>query len=147
MPSLVSIDTVTLVSDVDIRSIETPLSANTANAFARKPTSCHMPTVVIEINVSPFRMQIPLTCGSSSSVTEEMTVPLISGDVVLRIKSGMPLSRAGEMQRGCRTELPAEASSCASSKCRAMSRRAEGTTRGSAVNIPGTSVQISIRLA
>ena len=115
MPSLVSIETVTLVSDVDTKSTDTPFSANAWKAFARKPTSCHIPTVVIETRVMPLRMQIPLTCGSISSVTDEMTVPAISGDEVLRIKIGIPWSRAGEMQRGWSTELPAEASSCASS--------------------------------
>ena len=90
MPSLVSIETVTLVSDVEIRSTETPFSAKAANALARKPTSCHIPTVVIEISVRPLRIQMPLTCGSVSSVTEEMTVPAIVGCAVLRMKIGMP---------------------------------------------------------
>jgi|EP01049_Picozoa_sp_SAG25_P012464 hypothetical protein len=51
------------------------------------------------------------------------------------------------MQRGCRTFAPALASSCASAKESVRSRRASGTIRGLAVNIPGTSVQISNRSA
>ena len=146
-PSALSIDTVTLVSDVDTRSTDTECSLKIANALARKPTSCHIPTPSIEINVSPLRRQMPLTWGSISSVTDDTTVPDTSGDAVQRIKSGMPLARSGDKHRGCSTELPADESSWASLKCSASSKRADGTTRGSAVNMPGTSVQISRRLA
>ena len=115
IPSEVSMDTVTFVSDVETRSTDTPLSLNAAKALARKPTSCHMPTPSIEISVSPLRIQIPLTCGSTSSVTDEITVPAMSGEAVLRINKGMSNSRTGVKQRGCKTVLPADASSCASS--------------------------------
>ena len=57
----------------------------------------------------------PFTWGSTSSVTDEMTVPAISGAVVLRMNSGISHSRTGVIQRGCSTALPADASSCASS--------------------------------
>jgi hypothetical protein len=74
-----------------------------------------MPTLSIEMSVMLRREQMPFTCGSTSAVTDEMTVPLISGASVLRMNSGMACGRSGEIQRGCRTELPAEASSWASS--------------------------------
>ena len=89
MPSLVSMETVTLVSDVEMKSTDTPFSAKAPKARDRNPTSCHMPTVVMETSVMPLRMQMPFTCGSTSSVTDEITVPAISGDFVLRIKIGI----------------------------------------------------------
>ena len=43
-----SSDTVTLVSEVETRSTDSPWSLNTAKASARKPTWCHMPSVSID---------------------------------------------------------------------------------------------------
>jgi hypothetical protein len=59
----------------------------------------------------------------------------------------MPYCFTGMMQRGCSTFAPLLAISCASSYSRARSRRAVGTERGLALNMPGTSVQISSRRA
>ena len=82
-------ETVTLVSEVETRSIDTLFSLNTVNARARKPTSCHMRTPSIAMSVSPLRMHMPLIWGSTSGVTEEITVPSSSGAVVQRMNKGM----------------------------------------------------------
>ena len=74
-PSPISMDTVTFVSEVETRSIETPCWAKHANALARKPTSCHIEVLSIEISVTPLRVEMPFTCGSDSCVTADTVVP------------------------------------------------------------------------
>jgi hypothetical protein len=59
----------------------------------------------------------------------------------------MPRRTAGVIVLGCSTLAPNDASSDASSNRMRSIRRAPGTTRGSAVSIPSTSVQISIASA
>ncbi len=61
MPSPVSIETVTFVSEVDTRSTDTPWFLKHANTSARNPTSCHMSTPPMDTRVSPLREAIPFT--------------------------------------------------------------------------------------
>ncbi len=70
-----SSDTVTLVSDVDTRSMDKPCCLNTANASARKPTECHIPTVSIEMSVMFFLIVTAFTCAATSPPCVVMTVP------------------------------------------------------------------------
>ena len=105
----------TLVSEVETESIDTPCSAKISKALARKPTSCHMPTVSMEIRVMPLRDEIAFTCGPVTGPKAETTVPGMSGQPVDRTCSGMRWRRRGGMHRGCSTLAPVVAISCASS--------------------------------
>jgi hypothetical protein len=62
---------------------------------------------------------------------------------VLRTCSPMPRAAASSTARECSTRAPANAISTITSMPTAGSSRAAGTTRGSEVNTPSTSVQIS----
>ncbi len=108
-------DTVTLVSEVDTRSTDSPCSLNTAKASARKPTWCHMPSVSIATSVMPFLMQTALTRAPPSPPVAVITVPCTSGIWVACTEIGMAYCLAGRMQRGCSTFAPLLAISCASS--------------------------------
>jgi hypothetical protein len=110
----VSIETVTLLSDVEIKSTEIPCSRKTLKASARKPTWCHISIDSMETSVMPERLEIAFSCGWSSLGAFEMTLPSHSGRAVHFRYSGMPVARTGEMLRGCRMPPPAEAISCAS---------------------------------
>ena len=74
-------------------------------------------------------------------------VPGSPGLKQLRIHKGMPCSMIGAMVRGCRTSAPKRASRVASSYESSRSTWALGTTFGSAVRIPSTSVQIRSSVA
>jgi hypothetical protein len=76
-----------------------------------------------------------------------ITVPGCAGSKVFFTRTGMPARTAGWMVLGCSTLAPKYASSAASSKDSAGMVWASGTTRGSALITPGTSVQISISSA
>ncbi len=76
-----------------------------------------------------------------------MRVPVPSGFRELKMNTGMPFRTAGAIVLGCSTFAPKLASSAASSNRMCAMRRASGTTRGSAVSIPSTSVQISMASA
>ena len=110
-----SSETVTLVSEVDTRSTDSPCSLITANASARKPTWCHIPSVSIEISVMPFLLQTALTRAPPSPPVAVMTVPSMSGVGVACTDTGIEYCLAGRMQRGCSTLAPLLAISCASS--------------------------------
>ena len=69
------------------------------------------------------------------------------GRLALRIETGIPTRTAGAIVLGCSTLAPNDASSLASSNRMRRMSRASGTTRGSAVSMPSTSVQISIASA
>ena len=107
--------TVTFVSEVEIRSTESPWDLNTAKASARKPTWCHMPGLSIETSVMPRRIAIAFTWAPLSAGWALMIVPASSGLCVAKMYSGMRACRAGRMQRGCSTLAPWVAISCASS--------------------------------
>src|ERR1700716_3617243 len=77
-----SSDTVTLVSDVDTRSIDNPCCLKTWKASARKPTWCHIPGLSIETKVIPFLMAIALTCAALSATLADTTVPSRPGACV-----------------------------------------------------------------
>ena len=110
-----SSDTVTVVSDVETRSTDSPCSLNTANASARNPTWCHIPSVSIEMSVMPFLLHTALTRAPPSPPVAVMTVPASSGRCVACTDSGIEYCFAGRMQRGCSTLAPLLAISCASS--------------------------------
>ena len=74
-----SSDTVTLVSEVETRSTDTPCSLKTEKASPRKPTWCHMPSVSIESSVMPFLLQTALTRAPPFPPVAVMTVPSRSG--------------------------------------------------------------------
>ncbi len=107
-------ETVTFVSDVDTRSIESPQRPNTWNALARKPTSCHIPTVSMETSTMLFLQEIALSCAGPSAAPRRMTVPSTCGIAVLNTRIGMPRSRTAGMHRGWSTLLPVVAISWAS---------------------------------
>jgi hypothetical protein len=71
-----------------------------------------------------------------------MSVPGAAGLSVLRMPTGMPRSTAGLMVAGWSTLAPKYASSAASSKLTSCRTLAPGTTLGSTVIMPSTSVQI-----
>ena len=75
----VSIETVTLLSEVEIRSTEMPCSRKQLNASARNPTWCHISMDSIETSVMPLRCEMALSCGWSSFCAFEMTLPSHSG--------------------------------------------------------------------
>ena len=77
-----SSDTVTLVSEVDTRSIDMPCCLKIWNASARKPTSCHMPGLSIDTSVMPFFTQTAFTLADESAVVAVMCVPSRSGTCV-----------------------------------------------------------------
>ncbi len=77
-----SSDTVTLVSDVETRSIDMPCSLKIWNASARKPTSCHMPGLSSDTSVMPFLTHTALTLADESAVVAAMCVPSRSGTCV-----------------------------------------------------------------
>ena len=79
--------------------------------------------------------------------SEVMSVPVPSGCRELKTYTGIPRRTAGAIVLGCSTFAPNDASSLASSKRMRSMSRASGTTRGSAVSMPSTSVQISIASA
>jgi hypothetical protein len=110
-----SSDTVTLVSELDTRSTDSPCDLNTWNASARKPTSCHMPGLSIDTSVMFFFTQTAFTLAEESAVAAVMCVPSRSGTWVAYTYSGMRCTRTGMMQRGCSTLAPELAISCASS--------------------------------
>ena len=76
-----------------------------------------------------------------------INVPGASGLNVLRIRTGMLRAAAGWMLLGCSTFAPKYASSAASANDSDGTRRVDSTTRGSAVSMPSTSVQIWISSA
>jgi hypothetical protein len=106
-----------------------------------------MPTVSIETSVMFFLMVTALTCAAISPPCAVITVPSSFGVWVAYTYKGMPYCLTGMMQRGCRTFAPLLAISWASSYSSARSNLAVGTERGFALNMPGTSVQISNRRA
>ena len=63
------------------------------------------------------------------------------------MRTGMPEPTAGRIVLGCSTFAPKYASSEASSKLSRETTRGAATTRGSAVSMPSTSVQIWISSA
>ncbi len=77
-----SSDTVTLVSEVEMRSTDMPCCLKIWKASARNPTWCHMPGLSIETSVMPFLIAIALTCAALPATFAEMTVPSSPGACV-----------------------------------------------------------------
>ena len=89
------------------------------------------------------RLQAKAVTGVPSGVPAAvMTLPVPSGLRELRMRTGMSCSTAGRIVAGCSTLAPKYASSAASANDRCGTRRGVATTRGSAVSMPSTSVQI-----
>ena len=134
---------VTLVSELPIKSILKPWRLKAAKTSAKKPTCCHIPSDSMLTKVRPVRTETALTLALCAKSRAPIAVPEKCGRVVSLIHIGTENSRTGPKQRGCRTFAPVVAISCASSKSSFFNSRAFGTLRGLALNMPGTSVQIS----
>jgi len=93
------------------------------------------------------RKEMPRTPRGGAATPSRTIVPGCSGLKVLATRMGMARERTGAMVLGCRTLEPKKASSMASSKLTSGRGKASGTMRGSALNTPSTSVQISTRSA
>ena len=93
-------DTVTFVSEVETRSMESPQARIRSNASARKPTSCHIPSVSSVTSTTFVLTEIALSPGWESPPADETTVPSDSGSSVLRMRIGIPESRTAGMHRG-----------------------------------------------
>src|SRR5690606_36405644 len=96
----VSTDTVTLLSDVEMRSTDMPCSRKQSKASARNPTSCHISIDSMESKVMPLRCDTAFRRGMSSSDALETTLPCHSGCIVHFRYSGIPDLRSGEILRG-----------------------------------------------
>src|SRR5664280_765304 len=92
--------------------------------------------------VTPLRMAIARTPVPLASC--RTTVPAPSGRNEFLTTTGIPRATAGRIVAGWRTLAPKNASSAASAELTSGTRRAWGTSRGSAVRMPSTSVQISM---
>ena len=79
---------------------------------------------------------------SATGARAVMSVPGSPGRRAFTMRTGIPRATAGRIVLGCSTFAPKYASSDASANDRCGTRRAAGTTRGSAVSIPATSVQM-----
>jgi hypothetical protein len=83
----------------------------------------------------------------SRGASNVMRVPFPAGFSELNTNTGIPRRTAGAIVFGCSTFAPKLASSAASSNRMCSISLASSTTRGSAVSIPSTSVQISMASA
>ena len=110
-----SSDTVTLVSDEPIRSIDSPCRLKRSNTSARKPTCCHMPIDSIDTSVMPLRELIALTLGAVAAPSRRSRCRRGRGGSVSLIASGTRGFAQRTDQRGCSTFAPVVAISCASS--------------------------------
>jgi hypothetical protein len=77
--------------------------------------------------------------GGGSAV---IIVPAASAFLELRMRTGILRSTAGRIVLGCSTFAPKYASSAASANDSCGTSRGAAMTRGSAVSMPSTSVQI-----
>ena len=75
-------DTVTFVSEVEIKSTDMPWSLKIWNASARKPTWCHIPGLSIETSVMPFLMAMAFTWAALPATSALITVPSKPGACV-----------------------------------------------------------------
>ena len=87
---------------------------------------------------------IPFAIRPSSSALVEISVPGASGLNVFLIRIGMRFATAGAIVAEWSTFAPKYDSSIASSYVICGRTNADGTTRGSALSTPSTSVQISM---
>ena len=130
-----AVDVVTTSTDVRKRS-------NTSNRRRRKPCAISMRVEVMSTTVSPRLQASAVMTPSSLRPSAVIIVPLTSGRREFRIRTGMFLDTAGRMVLGCSTFAPKYASSDASENESCGTSTGSATTRGSAVSIPSTSVQI-----
>ena len=131
----------------EIRTTLTPFDASVPNT---RPATPGTPTMPGPRSVSSARSPtdaIPFASFPSSTALREMSVPGASGLNVFLMRIGMRLATAGAIVEECNTFAPKYDSSIASSYVICGSTNAAGTTRGSALSTPSTSVQISMREA
>ena len=110
----VSSVTVTLLSEVETRSTESPRSPKQVNTSLRKPTRRHIPSVSSDTSGTPLRSMTALTCALSDSSAGPTRVPGSSGCSVERTVMPIRVSRSGAIDSGCSTPPPEVAISCAS---------------------------------
>src|SRR2546430_6478877 len=137
----------TLTSDVVTTSTAVRCRSNTSNNARRNPYAPSMRAAVIWRIVTPHLCAIAFTPPGRTSPPAVTSVPPSRGARELQIRTGMSRSIAGWMVLGCSTLAPKYASSAASAYDKLGTVRAPGTTRGSAVSTPLTSVQIWISRA
>ncbi len=118
-------------------------AASAAKTRAAIPGTPRMPGPETSSSAAPRISERPRAGRPDAAAPAWTRVPGRSGARLLRTRSGIPCARTGAMVRGCRTLAPKCASSMASSKLSSARQAAVGTTRGSAVKTPSTSVQIS----
>src|SRR6185437_10705903 len=135
----------TETSDVATTSTDVWWRSNTSNSVRRNPGASNIREELTLITVTFPLPAIALTARRGASAV--MRVPRPSGRRELKMNTGMPRCTAGAIVLGCSTLAPNVASSAASSKRISSMRRAPDTTRGSAVSMPSTSVQISMASA
>ena len=127
-----------------MRMTLTPRAANARNTRSATPGT---PAIPGPRSVSSERFPtdvIPFASFPSSSAVREMRVPGAVGLNVFLIRIGMRFATAGAMAAECSTFAPKYDSSMASSYVIRGCTNADGTTRGSALRTPSTSVQISM---
>src|SRR6266480_3603061 len=137
----------TLTSDVVTTSTTVRWRSNTSNRARRKPYAPSMRVDAICSTVIPVLCAMALTAPGHTAGSAPTTVPGSSGASELQMRTGICRAVAGSIVLGCRTLAPKYASSAASAYERRGMGRAPGTTRGSAVRTPLTSVQIWISRA
>ena len=133
----------TETSDVATRSILIRCLSKTSNKALRKPCAISIrDDVIVTATIGRF-VANDFTNDLPAGASELMTVPGPSGLPEFRIRTGIAFCMAGRTVDGWRTFAPKYANSEASANemCRIV--KASSTTRGSAVIIPSTSVQIS----
>ena len=137
--------TETETSDVVTTSTEVRWVSNTSNTRRRKPGANSMRE---ERNLTSVVPRLPAIARTGRrGASNAIIVPFPSGLRELNTNTGMPRCTAGAIVAGCSTFAPNAANSAASSKLMRSMSCAPGTTRGSAVSMPSTSVQISMAVA
>ena len=137
----------TATSEVDTTSTAVRIRSKTSKIAARKPCASSMRVDRTSMTVTPSLLAMDLTGGPDGGHEATMRVPSTSGFREFSTRTGTFPSIAGSIVRGCSTRAPKQASSDASANDSRGRRRASGTTDGSAVMTPSTSVQIWISSA
>ena len=130
----------------EIRMTEMPSSRSAPNSRCAVPGTPIMPAPSRLTSAMRSMLVIPLTSGSRSE-RSWISVPGRSAANVFLIQIGMRFCTAGAMVAGWMTLAPKYASSIASLYESVAITCASGTSRGSALSTPSTSVQITISQA
>ena len=132
----------TLTSDVVTTSTGVLNRSKTSNNRRRKPCAISIRVDVMSTTVTPRLHASAVSWVPSARASAVIMVPATSGRREFRMRTGISLATAGRIVLGCSTLAPKYASSDASLNDSRGTRRGDATTRGSAVSIPSTSVQI-----